>query len=167
MESVKRILSGELVVGAKQAAENTFCLTVDYSQTVEEMRAAGGYDQENSGITSEHFPHSRTRGKTEVEVVIVHLRRAMSNAEIDQCLADQNLRDAELPELLAFGAHPTCKDEQRKGPIAARGSVWRVLRGNRHVACLHGSAGHRELSLLWIGDDWRERWRFLAVRKPA
>jgi hypothetical protein len=146
----------------KQVAANFFRIIVNWNLPLAEMIAAGRYDSVDPGITEAHFPHNRSRGTTRPEVEIVSYDWRMSNEEIDRDLERRVLRDAELPELIAFGA--TYKDEQRKGPIVARGSVRQLDLGYRGVACLHGNASGRSLLLVDLLDGWHGDWRFAAVR---
>ena len=55
-------------------------------------------------------------------------------------------------------------DEQRKYPIVALGSGAHV-HGGRRVAYLWDDDDSRNLYLYWIGGDWDDHCRFLAVRK--
>lgn len=153
----------DIIVGAKQAVENAFRLTVDYDLSVEDMVKFGKYDWANSDITSGHFPVAR-QGKSEVKAELVHLNRCFSSGdEVLNELDRLGYRPADLAEDLAFGA--AYPEEQRKYPIVALGSVWQYPDGGRDVVYLGVRAGDRELDLRWLGDDWHEGWRFLAVRK--
>ena len=154
----------DLVVAAKQTAGHFFRFIVDYAMSVEEMVTAGRYDRVNSDISSEHFPHDRGRGRSEVGAELVHLNRYFASGdEVLRELDRRGYRPANLAEGLAFGA--AYPDEQRKYPIAILGSVWRNPYGRQVVAYLAGGAGGRELRLGWLVNDWREYWRFLAFRK--
>lgn len=136
-------------------------LTVDRSQPLQNMIAAGKYDWVNFNITPEHFPAGRS-GVTEAEAVLVHFDRSITTGEALGELERANLRPADLPELLAFGAqHP---DVQREFPIVELASVWSARDDYRNVASLCGGAGGRSLLLNWLEHGWYSGSRFLAFR---
>ena len=151
---------------AMRAAANLFRfrVVVNYSQTLEQMIAAGRYDWKNPDITEKHFPIPPSkRGKEEVAIELVHFDRNMESDEVLRELDKAGLRSAELPELLAFGAaHP---EKQREFPIVALGSVWQHWHGDRGVASLYGGADERGLGLPWWSVSWGSLYRFAAVRK--
>ncbi len=150
-------------VFAKRRLNTTpFTVTVDYTQTVEEMVQAGKYDWKNSDISSKNFPVKR-REPGKVEVHLIHFNRAISSDDAIKELDRMGFRLAELPELLALGAqHP---DEQKKYPIIALGSVWQDPGGDRDVPYLVRNDSGRGLSLGWFEGGWGEDYRFAAVRK--
>lgn len=157
----RRILGGGF---SCNVVEQVFCGLVDYDLTMKKMIVAGEYDRVSSDITSERFPHNQSCGTVEVNVKLVGPFNCwMSNDNIDCELEIYGLRDAKLPELLALGAKH--KDEQRKGPIVARGSVWRHDRGGRLVTCLDDRAWGRDLGSVCLGNGWDGHYRFAAVRK--
>ena len=151
---------------AMRAAANLFRfrVVVNYSQTLEQMIAAGRYDWKNPDITEKHFPIPPSkRGKEEVAIELVHFDRNMESDEVLRELDKAGLRSAELPELLAFGAaHP---EKQREFPIVALGSVWQDRSGDRDVPYLWSNSGRRLLHLSWLGRRWDAYYRLLAVRK--
>jgi len=141
---------------------STYQVTVDYSETLEEMIAAGRYDTRNNNISAEHFPVQGT-GKVDVELHLVHLGRDASTDAVLAELDRRGLRPARIEELLALGAkHPNL---QKEFPIVALGSVWRGWFGLRSVAYLEGWRGGRRLGLGWGGPGWGGRCRFAAVSK--
>ena len=156
------VTTDKLAATEHQPTPSTYPVTVDYTQTLEQMIAAGRYDKQNRDITQEHFPLQGS-GQIEVELHLVHLNRDASTDSVLAELDRRGLRPATLAELLAFGAkHPNL---QKEFPIIALGSVWRHWGGSRGVACLAGWGGERSLSLDWLGHDWGRCCRFLAVRK--
>ncbi len=160
-----KIAMGKFIDGVAEYlrnAGNLFRLVVDYNQSLAEMIVRGKYDWVNFDISEKHFPVAR-RGTDELELQLVHLNRAVSSDEVLRELEKLGLRPATLPELLAFGA--AYKEEQRKYPIVALGSVWLGGFGRRDVAYLCGGASERYLDLDWFGHDWGLGWRFAAVRK--
>jgi hypothetical protein len=142
--------------------EDVYPITVDCSQTLEQMIAAGNYDWVNSDITSEAFP---VKGKGVVQIPDakpVHFGRKMSSDAAIAELDKMGLRPATHTELLAFGAkYP---ELQRQFPIVALGSSAQV-HGYRSVVCLWSSGRERGLRLCWFGSGWVGVCRFLAVRK--
>jgi hypothetical protein len=98
----------------------------------------------------------------EVAFEYVHMDRDASTDEVLAEMDRKGLRPALYEELLGFAEkYP---DEQRKLPIVALGSEADVD-GNRSVACLWDDGNGRYLNLDWIGSDWLDSDRFLAVRK--
>lgn len=140
----------------------TFSLTIDYSQPLSAMIAAGHYDWVNSDITGEHFPITGN-GQVEREVVLFHFGRTISSDGATQELDQAGFRAATIEELLALGANQP--DLQKKFPIVALGAVWQSPHGNRHVPCLDWDGRERDLDLHWLDDDWDSDCRFAAVRK--
>ncbi len=147
---------------AIEVAEKVFSVTVDYAQSLANMVRAGNYDWVNSDITEKHFP-VKGEGKTEKELHLVHLNRAISSDDAVRELDKMGYAPAKIEDLLALGA--SYPELQRQFPIVALGSVWRRLLGHRHVPCLWSYTAERYLRLHWLEGDWREDHRFLAVRK--
>ncbi len=166
-ESLSRVLREALMPSKViQKAANLFRVIVNYSQTLEQMIAAGHYDQKNSDITEEHFPiPPLKRGKEEVAIELVPFpfNRDIESDYVIRELDKAGLRPAELPELLAFGA--AYPEKQREFPIVALGSVWQGSDGFCYVVYLRGCAGWRDLRLDWWNLGWRSYCRFAAVRK--
>lgn len=140
---------------------DTVTLIIDYSQSLEEMVAAGDYDSTGSDITEENFPVGE--GASEVEAVLVNLGRYETSDEAIAELERQGLRPATMVELLAFCAQPA--DPQRDYSIVALGSIWASPDGRSLVGYLWGSAGYPKLDLGWYGGEWGRHFCFLAVRK--
>ena len=98
----------------------------------------------------------------EVAFEYVHMDRDASTDEVLAEMDRKGLRPALYEELLGFAEkYP---DEQRKYPIVALGSGAGVG-GYRRVAYLWYDDDGRHLYLGWIGHDWHDYDRFLAVRK--
>lgn len=144
-------------------AVSIFPVTVDHTLSRKEMISAGSYDSVNSDITEKHFARDKKEGKEKVDPELIHLDKQMSSEAVLAELKHRGYRPATLSELLAFGS--TYKNEQRKYPIVALGSVWRYWSGDRRVPCLWGDAGRRGLGLDWFGLDWSGHCRCLAVRE--
>jgi len=137
-------------------------VTVDYSKTIEEMVAAGGYNYANPDITTKNFP-PKGKGIVEVQIQLVHFNRVMSSDAVLEELDKMGLKPVMPMEISALGAkYP---DLQRQFPIAGLGQVWQVPNGNRNVLCLESDDRKRNLNLNWLENDWNENWRFAAVRK--
>ena len=140
-------------------------LSVDYSQSLEQMIAEGNYDWKNSDITAKRFPVVGN-GIEQFEAKLFHFdRNTVSQDNVDAIKADDPANPWEpgkIEHLLAFGAkYP---EEQRKYSVIALGSVARVG-GGRDVPCLRRLGAGRDLDLFWLGYGWNGYCRFLAVRK--
>jgi hypothetical protein len=155
-------VNGE-VLSTAISPEGILMLSVDYSQTLEQMIAAGRYDWKNDDLTAKRFP-IKGEGTEEVEAKLFHFGRSISSEDAKRLIEEAGWEVAKTEHLLAFGVkHP---DEQRKFPIIALGSVGEVG-GDRGVPCLDGSGSERSLGLRWWGYDWNSDCRFLAVRKKV
>lgn len=164
MENGKELLDkiADAIAAAVKQVRRIYAVLVDFGMSIEELVKLGKYDWTNSDITSEHFPTKRV-GKVETKIEFVHFGRNISSDDALKELEKMGYRAAEAHELLASGAkYP---DVQREFPIAALGSVWRLLRGNRFVVCLDGDGAERDADLNWFESDWDGGWRFAAVRK--
>jgi len=149
----------EIIVGK---SADTYPVTVNYSQTLEEMIAAGRYDWKHSDITAKHFPIEGS-GTKNVDILLVHYNKNTSTDAVRADLDKRGLRPAKIEELLAFGAkYP---EKQREFPIIALGSVWRDFGGSRCGPYLGRFGSGRHLGLHWLGADWVDICRFAAVRK--
>ncbi|MBI2030537.1 hypothetical protein HYT05_02860 [Candidatus Kaiserbacteria bacterium] len=146
---------------AKGVNPGIFRLTVDYTQTLEQMIAAGRYDWKNSDITAERFSLVGD-GVVDFEIKLFHFKRSISSEDADEAIKNDGWESAKIEHLLAFGAkYP---EEQRKFPIVGLGSSAQVS-GGRYVPCLYGGDSLRCLDLAWWGGGWAGYYRFLAVRK--
>jgi hypothetical protein len=168
--ALKAFLQNPSGVAGKPASVpvELYSITVDYSQSLAEMIAAGHYDWTNSDITAEHFPIKGT-GAVEVKTQLVHLNRHAMTREVMAELDRRGLRPATIEELLAFGAkYP---DMQRQFEIIALGSCWVIPDDCLNVPCLCKNDGGRGLGLRWgypspgDGCGWDGDYRFLAVSK--
>jgi len=146
---------------------DVFHLTVDYSQSLEEMIAAGRYDWKNSDITAKRFPVEGT-GVVEFEARYFHFDHNISSEnavkEIEQADKDNPWMSAKIEHVLAHGA--SFPEEQRKYPIVGLGSVGR-FDGYRRVPFLYEGGSGRDLGLRWWDGGWPPICRFLAVRKVS
>lgn len=152
------------------STNNTYTLTINYSQLVSEALKAGNYDWVSSDITDINFhtpslcsccgnaPDTET-----VKFYLIHFNKVMTTEQVKSELDKQGLRPANIQELLAFGIQNP--DVQRKFPIIALGSECVVRRGLRRVPSLDGSSSVRKASLHWVGDGWYSRYRVLAISK--
>lgn len=152
---------GLLAEGLKKG-KNVFSVFVEYGRSVSDLVAAGNYDWKNGDVNDKNFPNLQSGSHT-TDIALVHLNRLASTEEILRELDRQGLKPADLHALLSLGAkYP---DLQREFPIAALGSVWQGRDGDRLVPYLGRSGSERDLSLCRTGNDWREYYRFAAVRK--
>lgn len=145
-----------------------FRLAVDYSQSLEQMIAAGRYDWVNSDITPKRFPIEKGTKIVECEARYFHFDRNISSddakKEIESADRENPWMAAMIAHLLAHGA--AFPEEQRKFPIVALRSVAGV-RGDRGVPGLFRDDSKRDLYLAWWYGGWGPVCRFLAVRKVS
>ncbi len=161
-DDIREILGLERLVPKPTITSHT--VTIDYSQSTEEMVLAGRYDSSNKNINSQNFP-VRGEGKKQIEVFEIHFGRTMDSSE--EVIAEMDklgYKPAELPELLSFGKEKP--ELQRDHPIIALGSS-AVLGGDRSVPSLGECASKRRLCLYFFDHDWNASCRFLAVRKSS
>jgi len=152
----------DVMAAAARKPHDTFPVTVNYGLSVEEAISAGQYQAVHGEINSKNFPSARS-GQAELEIVLVRFEHRMKSEDVLQELDKEDLRAAELPEFLAFGAkYP---DVQRKFSIAGLGSVWKDRKGYRNVPCLYEASEGRYLDLHWWDDGWYSYTRFAATHK--
>jgi hypothetical protein len=131
-------------------------VTVDYRQTLDQMIAAGGYDQVNRHITHASFPVA-DGDAAERELILMHLGHVASTDEVLRQLDELGVRSGRIEELLAFGtAYP---EAQRQFPIVAVGA----LDEYRRRPFLWGSARVRHLDLRFDEKIWGGTIRFLSL----
>jgi hypothetical protein len=131
-------------------------VTIGYRQTLEQMIAAGGYDQVDRHITQSSFPVT-PGGDAERELTLVHIGRVVSTDELMHYLEDLAVRSGRIEELLAFGA--AYPQAQRQYPIVAVGA----LDEYRRRPFLWGSPCVRHLDLRFDEKIWGGSIRFLTV----
>jgi hypothetical protein len=152
----------DVMAEAARKPTDVFPIVVNYDLSVEQAIAAGDYQAVHGEITAANFPSTRS-GQANLEIVLVRFDHRMKSEHVLQELDKEDLRAAELPEFLAFGAkYP---DVQRKFSVAGMGSVWRDRKGYRNVPCLYEASEGRYLDLHWWDDGWYSYTRFAAVRK--
>ncbi|MCX6798155.1 MAG: hypothetical protein NTX66_03030 [Candidatus Falkowbacteria bacterium] len=151
--------------------DGEFVLIVNYARTLDEMIAAGNYDDKNGDINADHFPLPvELNGQAiEVKAKLFHFNRLINRKNAIAEMDKAGYRPATIAELLALGeAQP---ELQKQFPILALASVWQDGDGDRSVAYLCADGGRRELELSWFGNvlgglgDFSGGCRFLAVRK--
>jgi hypothetical protein len=135
-------------------------LVVDYGLSLEQMIVTGHYDWVNDSIAAERFPIVG-EGKMELEVQLFHFDQSISSEEAVRLIRKDGFEPAKIEHLLAFGA--TYPEMQRKFPIVGFGSSCMVY-GERYVPVLYGGDSVRSLRLSYWDGDWRDFYRFLAVR---
>jgi hypothetical protein len=121
-------------------------VTIDYNMTVEQMVAAGRYD--NPVVNLGHLLTVKTepRGVVQIELELVPLENIVSRGHGYQELWKLDKRPATLAELLGFGA--ACFDAQSVSPIIALGSFSDVF-GLEHVPHLSINDSKRHLHVGW------------------
>ena len=138
-------------------------LTINRTRSLKQMIAAGRYAYQHPDITAEHFPLNSGGHQQRAVAVLVHFERFITNTAAKRAITRLDLRQADLDEILAFGAE--YRDVQRLFPIVELGSVWEDHYRNRSVAYLCVHNGERQLDLRRIENDWHDDYRFLAVAR--
>lgn len=144
------------------AQRNTYPVTVDYGRSLKSMIEDGKYDYVNEHIKPANFPVTG-EGESKVEIILHFPNRVTRSEEVIKELDKLGLRQANLPELCAFGA--AYPDVQREFPIICLGSTWVGPGGDRLVPYLVRWHAGRRLYLGWFGAEWDDYCRFAAVRK--
>lgn len=139
-----------------------YAVTVDYTQSVEEMVRRGKYDYANENIAAAHFPVSGD-GIAEREGVLVHFGLYVESDEAVRAVKELELEPSPVEDLLAFGAR--YPDVQREYPVVGLGSSWLDPFGLARVPVLDGWLGRRQLDLGARRNRWVAYCRFLARRK--
>lgn len=150
--------TNEQLAGQRMAL---FVVSIDQSQSLDELIEAGRYDEINPGIRLVNFPWKR-KGTRRVELTLVQFDRLLAPGEIRKLMEGRGYRHAFIEELLALGREQP--ELQRSIPIVALGSG-RIIQGRRHVVCLGGSASSRSLTLAVIYRRWSIYYRFAFVKK--
>jgi hypothetical protein len=138
-----------------------FCVSIDRSESLNEMIEAGRYDKIDEAIRAVNFPWKR-KGTVKVEVTLVQFDRVLEAGEIRKLMDARGYRPAFIEHLLALGRDEP--DLQRTIPIVALGSG-RIIKSRRYAACLGGSASARSLGLTAIYRRWSRYYRFAFVKK--
>ncbi len=145
----------------QETAGSAHPVTIDYSQSLNQMIKAGHYNFANFSINERNFPYERSSGLAGFKIELIHFNRNIGSDEAIKELDKMGLRPATLAELLALGAqHP---DLQRQFPIVVLNSVWQRPFGLRYVPYLWDDSDKRNLNLNWFDDDWNASYRFAAV----
>jgi hypothetical protein len=138
-----------------------FTVPVDHGQTLNEMIAAGRYDEVNDAVRTVSFPIKR-RSRKLVEITLIQFERAYASWELITLMEARGYRPAFIEELLALGREQP--DLQRRIPIVALGSG-RIIQGRRRAVCLGGSESSRHVQLAVIYRKWSIYYRFAFIRK--
>lgn len=138
-----------------------FIVTVDHGQSLEEMIAAGYYDEVDSAVQTVSFPIKR-KSRKRVEITLIQFDHHYAGVEAWALMEARGYRPAFIEDLLALGKeYPRL---QRKSPIVALGSG-RIIQGRRRSVCLGGSESTRTLQLVAIYRRWSIYYRFAFIRK--
>jgi hypothetical protein len=154
-----------MTTSAPSTTNQTYLFTVDYSQTLEQMIAAGHYDWTNDKINAQSFSIEGT-GAIEFEAVLFHLYKDISFSFqiIKGQIEEVGFEVGKIEHILSFGA--SYPEEQRKFPIFGLGFVGGV-HSERRVLCLDRGGSKRGLNLPRWSNDWPVHSRFLGVRKKV
>jgi hypothetical protein len=154
------VISG-VVVGS-------FPITVDYTQSLAEMVAAGTYDDAAHLLSEVRFPPCRFQPEVEAQLVHypesplppVYARHVLGDLE------HKNLLPASVHELVSFGAqHPSAVP--RACSIVELGSIGRLFdeSDDEFAVSLFENLGTRIICSEHAGRLWHTRDYFLAVPK--
>jgi hypothetical protein len=138
-----------------------FAVTIEHGQSLEEMIAAGCYDDVDPVALSVSFRIMR-RSRKQTEITLIQFDRPYAPGELKALMEGRGYRPAFIEELLALGKEQP--DLQRKIPIVALGSG-RIIQGRRRSVVLGGSASSRHLQLAVIYRKWSIYYRFAFIRK--
>jgi hypothetical protein len=152
----------DVMAEAARKPRELYPIHVNYDLSVEKAIEAGDYQAVNDSITSASFP-SVGHGQAELEINLVNFDHRMTSEDVLRELDKENLRAANLSELLAFGA--AYPDIQRSFSVVGLGSVWQDRKRYRNVPCLYTASEGRYLDLHWWDDSWYSHSRFAAVRR--
>ncbi len=135
-------------------------LKMDYALSLEEMIAAGFYQEIDRDIDSKRFP-IELAGEKETEVELVQAPGYFGNSTaLSYELLMADAIPAGLEHLLAFGAQYPY--EQCKYPIAALDSAKSGSDGTELVPYIGFNLGKRSLKIARVNGQWDAAWRFLV-----
>ena len=145
-----------------QIANGEIKLVVDYTKTLEETCACGGYDLVNSGIKAEDFPipPEMVGKKIEVSARLFNFNCVVGSKNAIFAMNAAGYPPANIMELLALGI--LFPELQLYFPIIALGSIVKDSNGDCYVPCLIVN-GHR-IRLFKFDGSWGHICRFLGVR---
>lgn len=141
-------------------------LFVDYRRSVEDLFAAGKYDQPNKFINSDVYPIPLSKEGI-IEGVMVRLFSfpwSVCTSELLDRMERKKCRPATAHELLAFGAK--CSNLQTQEPIIALDSILENDHGRFVLALqkLNGLAQRRAEHHLWR-KKWPAGYHFMGIQQ--
>lgn len=139
----------------------TIKVKVDYDLPLSESIKLGNYHIPNKHVSDE-FLSTIKEGKKEVEIILFTIDHQAFANEIISEMAKQNLRPANVQELLAIGY--TLPNLQEEFPIIAFGSV-ATVDGDPFVPYIDKYYSIRRLGMYWFNYDWYPFCRFAGVRQ--
>lgn len=160
IEAIELIMYGEVV---KPVDESEISLTVDYSQSLEQMIIAGKYSQVDDRITEKNFPHPAEFAGKKIEITarLFETRRESSSKHVISVMDEPGYRIPYLQELLALGAKYL--ELQRQSPIINLRPI--NISGLELVSGLSVCGFDRKLYLRSYENDWNVTCRFLGILK--
>lgn len=117
---------------------DAFPVTIDYSMTLSQMIAVGGYGYVNALFEPSYVVTGSGIFKVDIELVLLELGVFETQVDVDSALEARGYRCAKIEEFLALGAQHRLllsAAEVIAGPIA-----------NESLPCLIEEAGHRRIS---------------------
>jgi hypothetical protein len=142
--------------------DGEYVVSVDYSQSFEQMVKAGGYDQVSPDITPGHFP-VKGEGKKEVKIRLIIFNSSVSSDTAIKMMADSGYRPAKFEELCALGAQ--YPDLQNDYAIIALGTIWPFHRVSQFVPSIR----RNNLGRCMDTSEWESAWgsycRLAAVKE--
>ncbi len=130
---------------AKDAKIETLTINVRYDLSIEELVKTSKQDYPNPDITGKHFKEKTGKAQKK-EAVLLHIGRAVSTETVQAIIKQMKLKPGTAKELISLSIDDP--NLQKKFPIVALGSVWRLWFGGRYVPSLWDDGfGNRGLRL--------------------
>lgn len=146
----------------KENSPHEFCVTVDYSKSLEEMINEAQFDYLNSGISGEHFK-VKGEGSVNKAIVLFQFTVPKTTEEIVEFIQAQGYEPSGIEDLIALATE--YPDEQKTGyPIIELGTIWKRAEKEEVVAVLRGGNNDRNMHLLRTANKWSPSERFAATK---
>lgn len=139
-----------------------FTIFVDYNKSIEEMFSEGKYDKVPKDIKSKISSFEK-QGVVETKVNLIKFGSCLFSREILDTFNQYNLRSANAPELLAFGAKYPHMQKYR--PIVAINYLWQISLNNIVIDKAYGFKILRTIVAEKFNGKWPCHIKFLAACK--
>lgn len=137
---------------------NTYTVTVNYDQTLDEAVKAVNPDYKYVSVSNDQLPRNGS-GTQEVKLILFSIGEYVSQKQLDAELEKRGL-EFDPMATLALGAQ--FPELQRSKPYA---STWKDSDDRYYSVYLRGIGGERRLCVDQDDDDWDGSWWFAARRK--